>query len=518
MTEWILLMALKSTVLLALAGAVVALLRGSSSAVRHLVWLLALCSLLLLPLLSLSAPEWRPRAAENLQKAFTARGITVVDVVADGGGASRPWDRAAAWLWAAGVLLLLVRTASARVRAAGMAARATPYGNAAGTPARISPEVDVPLVCGLFQPVILLPEEAREWDPERLRLVLAHEQMHVARGDTWTLAAAQAACALYWPNPLVWWALSRLRRECEQACDDAVLAGGEKPAVYAGHLVEIVRGLVGPPSNPEGGIAMIGISEIERRVAALLNPKRNRRAAGRMLTAGAVVAAIAVLAPVAAWRAPAQQTGASLSGVVKDPSGAVVDGARVTLIFAGQERREFSITNAAGEFRFAPLPEGFYGIQVAKPGFALHEAGEFAVSQSGPPPMEVVLNLGRIQERLEVRGGPVAAANPPAPSAAAPTRIRVGGNVQAAKMVYQERPLYPADCKAERVQGTVLLQAVISREGVPLNLTPINQLVDPRLVRAATDAVKQWRYEPTLLNGEPVEIITQVQVNFTLAP
>ena len=49
-----------------------------------------------------------------------------------------------------------------------------------------------------------------------------------------------------------------------------------------------------------------------------------------------------------------------------------------------------------------------------------------------------------------------------------------------------------------------------------LNLQPINELVDRRLVEAATEAVRQWRYQPTLLNGQPVEIITEIQVNFTL--
>ncbi len=93
----------------------------------------------------------------------------------------------------------------------------------------------------------------------------------------------------------------------------------------------------------------------------------------------------------------------------------------------------------------------------------------------------------------------------------------MGGNVQASKMVAMTRPTYPADCKAEGVQGTVLLMAVIGTDGSVLNLQQVNELVDPRLVTAATEAVRQWRYKPTLLNGAPVEVVTKIEVNFRLA-
>jgi len=77
--------------------------------------------------------------------------------------------------------------------------------------------------------------------------------------------------------------------------------------------------------------------------------------------------------------------------------------------------------------------------------------------------------------------------------------------------------VYPPGCKAEGVEGSVLLRTVISRTGEPLELKPLNELVDKRLVDASIEAVKQWRWQPTLLNGNPVEVITEVQVNFTLA-
>jgi protein TonB len=102
-----------------------------------------------------------------------------------------------------------------------------------------------------------------------------------------------------------------------------------------------------------------------------------------------------------------------------------------------------------------------------------------------------------------------------APKPATPQRIRVGGNVQAAKLVRQPKPQYPTLAKQARIQGVVRFTAVIGKDGTIQNL----QLVSghPLLVPSAQAAVKEWVYQPTLLNQEPVEVITQIDVNFTLS-
>ncbi|MBI3680555.1 MAG: energy transducer TonB [Acidobacteria bacterium] len=94
-------------------------------------------------------------------------------------------------------------------------------------------------------------------------------------------------------------------------------------------------------------------------------------------------------------------------------------------------------------------------------------------------------------------------------------RIRVGGNVQAAKLVRQPKPVYPPLAKQARIQGTVRFQAIIGKDGTIQNLQLISG--HPLLVPSAQEAVKQWIYQPTLLNGEPVEVVTQIDVNFTLS-
>ncbi len=95
-----------------------------------------------------------------------------------------------------------------------------------------------------------------------------------------------------------------------------------------------------------------------------------------------------------------------------------------------------------------------------------------------------------------------------------PTRIRVGGNVQAANLVTKVTPVYPALAKQARIQGTVRFSAVLGKDGSVVNLQLISG--HPLLIAPAQDAVKQWVYKPTLLNGAPVEVLTQIDVNFTL--
>jgi len=101
------------------------------------------------------------------------------------------------------------------------------------------------------------------------------------------------------------------------------------------------------------------------------------------------------------------------------------------------------------------------------------------------------------------------------PKGAHPQRIRVGGQVIAARLIYQPKPEYPPLAKMARIQGTVLLEAIIGRDGTIRELKVLSG--HPLLAKAALEAVQRWRYQPTLLNGEPVEVLTEISVSFALA-
>jgi periplasmic protein TonB len=107
--------------------------------------------------------------------------------------------------------------------------------------------------------------------------------------------------------------------------------------------------------------------------------------------------------------------------------------------------------------------------------------------------------------------GPVV---PPPPKAPAPARIKQGGEVTAASIISQTRPVYPPLARQARIQGTVVLHAIIDKEGKVAQLEVVSG--HPLLVQSALDAVKQWRYKPTRLNGDPVEVDTTIQVNFSM--
>jgi protein TonB len=111
-------------------------------------------------------------------------------------------------------------------------------------------------------------------------------------------------------------------------------------------------------------------------------------------------------------------------------------------------------------------------------------------------------------------GGSSAGAPPPPPPKATQTRIKLGGQVQAAKIVAQPQPLYPALARQARIQGNVVLHAIIDKDGRVGQLEVVSG--HPLLVQSALDAVKQWRYQPTQLNGDPVEVDTTITVSFVL--
>jgi TonB family protein len=195
--------------------------------------------------------------------------------------------------------------------------------------------------------------------------------------------------------------------------------------------------------------------------------------------------------------------------VVRDPSGAVVP--NVVILVSTKGRKEITRSSAAGEYSISSLPDGEYKLEGRVPGFAMFVT-TFKLEANSNVQVDVPLEMGRVAESMDIVGkgpGPLAAPE-------APRRIRVGGNVQATKIRKMVRPKYPEYLQAQGVEGTVMMEAVISKSGSLLSLRPVNTLVHADLVKAAMEAVEQWQYVPTLLNGEPVEIITTITFNYRL--
>jgi protein TonB len=114
-----------------------------------------------------------------------------------------------------------------------------------------------------------------------------------------------------------------------------------------------------------------------------------------------------------------------------------------------------------------------------------------------------------------VIGGIISNAPMAVPKVATPQRVRVSQGVTQGMVLHKVQPTYPPLARTARVQGSVVLAAVIGKDGAIQNLHVLSG--HPLLQQAALEAVKQWKYRPYILNGEPVEVDTQVTVNFTLS-
>ena len=122
------------------------------------------------------------------------------------------------------------------------------------------------------------------------------------------------------------------------------------------------------------------------------------------------------------------------------------------------------------------------------------------------------LKIGTISDSVEVQ----ATGHGQSGSATPTKRIKIGGEVEASKIVTKVQPIYPDAAKSAGVQGTVNLHAIIGIDGVPLSLQVVNTDVNPDLARASIEAVSKWRYSSTLLNGQPIEVDTNIAIVFSL--
>lgn len=320
---------IKSFVIFAVAGLFGFMLRRRSAAVRGLVWSLAILGCLIMPFFSLTLPQWEvgilpatsegfgldrwennrqvatspvpitPQSLQSTTASSTQAAPTQVPPksltnesnapqldTSGTGFASLHWTDWLVVCWAGGTLFLLVRLIVGIGTVWHISTRSNHFnGSISHMPSnwkrpvsvRQSEAVTVPMVWGLFRPVILLPADADRWQPEQRRAVLLHELAHIQRQDWLMQTIAQIACAVYWFNPLVWFAARQMRTEVERACDDHVLNAGYQSTDYAQHLVDIVRNIKATGIAKQSAVAMARSSKIEGRLRMVLAENRNRR-------------------------------------------------------------------------------------------------------------------------------------------------------------------------------------------------------------------------------------------------
>jgi TonB family protein len=537
--------AAKATMLLTVAWLVTIALRNQSAALRHRVWAAGILSSLALPVLTIVLPAWRSAAlvaasgAWSTHTAGTMANFENLPGMIVNASAASPlptrWAGIVVAIWMFGFIVVALRLSAGLARLAWISRQATPrvHEGWLGCVAewcdayRISREVQVlqcrnpvamPLTWGILKPVVLLPGTAEEWPASRVRMVLSHELSHVARLDWIVQIAAELARGLYWFHPLAWMAARNLRQESERACDDSVLNCGIEPSEYASQLLDLARTLENPSRNWSTALAIARPSYLERRFVAMLDPSTDRRRLSRRARILSVLAALCLLLPLAALSLPGQNLSGKFSGTIHDPSGTGVRNATVILTDRKSNTAVMTASDAEGNFSFKPLPAGEYEMKVVKRGFETYRTGELALEPGRDLSQNVTLDVAAVMEEVDVVPEGTVKPLPESQNGGKPSRLRLGGEVQASKLVRKVMPVYPASAKAAGVQGTVILHAVIGMDGRPLSLRVMNNDIDPELARAAIEAVSQWRYRATLLNGEPIEIDTTIMVNFSLEP
>jgi len=529
---------LKATAILGIALAALPFLRNRSAAYRHGVLSAAMIAVLALPVLSAVTPAWTPewttgRTSEHAGVAaailpVSSAGATTAAVPAS---ATAPQPRAETLqaVWLVGVFAGLLVLATGLARLTRMARAAHPVADDRWTRLvdRIaihyrlrrrvrllqSRNASILVTWGVLRPILMLPAGAGAWPDERAIVVLRHELAHIRRQDWLVQIVAQIVRIVYWFNPIVWLACRRLRLESERACDDAVLASGMSGPDYAAHLLDLAHVLNKPQRAWSAALAMARPSTTERRFAAMLNPALNRTALTARALAVTVVAALAITVPLAALRAGAQAGPLPLTGVVYDGTGAVVQSVEVALEDAQKVKRT-ATTDASGRFTFPSVAPGRYVLSAGVPGFKPLRH-EFEVRATPDWERAITLQIGDIRETIVVREKRVTGTRVPA-AGTATAPVRVGGNIRPPRKLAHVNPAYPPAMRDLGVEGIVPMEALIGRDGSVVMARVVTAQVHPEFAKAAVEAVRQWRFEPTLLNGEAVEVLMTVSVRFDL--
>jgi TonB family protein len=532
----------RSSLVLAVGLAAVWMLRRQPAALRH--WILAGTLALaaaqpvisqIIPALPVPRIDWsapRSAAAPSVDTAFAIEGTqTALDAAPAPTPSPISWSRLVMMLWVAGAGVSLAILLSGAIWLSWLGSNAIEAGDrwreeelalraqmGVPRPVRILVTTHPALLVtwGTISPVILLPADAPRWSADRIRLVLAHELAHLARRDWMIQLAAELARAINWFNPLFWLACGELRRESEYACDDVVLDLGIGGTSYASHLVDLARtfSVHGRTWLPAPSIARP--STLERRVRAMLNPQVNRRPVSMMRRVMLAAVLVGVALPIAA----ASQPVSTPSGTVVDPSGRPLADALVRLNSTTNADQVFETrSDANGMFQFSPVPPGDYMLGVRSPGFSgarqrlQLRAGEFTIMLKA--------QVGTLQETISVRGGGTdnnnaaraeqSAAAPPSPTCSE----SAGGQLTPPMKLHDVRPRYKQALIDAGVEGNILLQARIGTDGSVRSVDALSP-VNAELEDAALAAVSQWRFSPTYLNCEPIEVQMYVNVSFKI--
>jgi len=553
MTLFLLNTTIKVSLIVAVALIGLVSLRRSSAGVRHFVLAAALACAAATPALRLVVPAWQATSAwlPTSRVQLIDRPLSVLDESASstpstGGraaadaGSRAAVVRASGVVWVAGLVASLAVLAVGLRRLSWLASRARrvtggPWAEISADLSRTfglrrppvllhSAHPSLLVTWGTWRSKVLLPADALDWPADRIRIVLAHELSHVRRGDWLVQMAAEILRSAYWFNPLVWLACRRLRLESERACDDAVLGLGVDGSEYASELVTLARSFRSARQAFVPAAAIARPSSLERRVRAMLNAQLNRDPITRSASIAAALVLTAVAVVVAGFGASAQSQFATVSGSIVDQKTRPLPGVTLTLSNPQNQSKYEIKSDPTGHYEFVGLPPGNYVLLFELTGFAtLKREG---ISLSGQSlRVDATMQVGSIEETITIADSeasrqpqaPVGPGSRPvrvAPKAPCGPNDSLGGCIVPPTKTRDVRPIYPIGGQSGRVE----LAAVIGTDGRVATVDVVGDgsggPADISLSNAAANAISQWEFTPTYLDGEPIDVRMKVHVSF----
>jgi TonB family protein len=368
---------------------------------------------------------------------------------------------------------------------------------------RISSESPGPFVRGGLRPVIVLPDAVvDDLDRDELRAVLIHEREHFRRRDPLRYAVLGVVRSLFWFYPPAWWLTRRIRETTEMACDEAVVIAGLPAAIYCRSLARTLSlGLTHPGAPSPVGILGHRVSFLRRRLERIRSGRRFEAMFSHRVTvtAAALAALVVSMLPLASGDGFGARAG-ELTSVSKLDQ---LAGADQPLVLSFKQARLETVLETIGsesEIRFKMV--GDVGGELVD-----LDTGE------GMPLAKVLKHLGMTAGlQFRVMG---------------PAEVEVMSILEAGSdgvtmpvLIPESKvaPTYPEAARKEKIQGRVILQAVVDRDGTVTKIKV--EECEPEgyepFIESAAEALRQWRYEPATLNGKPVDVFFTIKMEFKL--
>jgi len=345
-----------------------------------------------------------------------------------------------------------------------------------------SAQIPAPVTASVRRPIVVLPEDWREWPAAQVDAVLVHELSHVARRDALTQRVALGYRALFWFSPVAWWLPRHVARLAEHASDEAALGAGIDPASYADLLLGFFVRVRGQQGDASWNVAMARRADAEahRRIERILS-----------------------------WKGGPVMTRSKLFGI------------GIAILMT-------PLAALAASVRIAP--------EIVLPAIA---PAAIAHSVPAPPlptfePVRQATTSPAVKPQAKPTPTPAPAATAPKPTETTPAYYWQTGSQKDEEFlrgsvetstpgllvpvaVNMQKPRYTPDAMRQKLQGSVAVDIVIAADGT-VSKARIRQSLDKvlGLDDAALEAAMKWTFTPGMLNGQPVPVHTILSLEFRL--